>query len=384
MARHGRFALLLVLATAAGAIAYFLFWPLPVSPVAWTAPADAGYVGPHAANQRLAGLNLIDLGGEVGPEHVAAGPDGWLYAAVESGNILRLRPDGSGREVFAHSSGRVLGFDFDATGNLIAADAMRGLLRIDRQGRVELLADRVSAGDPIVFADAVVVARDGRIYLSDASTRFSPSRWGGTFGASLLDILEQRSSGRILEFDPASRALRVVARGLSFPNGVALSTDQRTLWVAETGRYRVWAIARDGRDLDLSGGPSSGAAHARVVLDNLPGYPDNLMSGGDGRLWLGFTKPRNQLIDHLAAWPQLRAIVLRLPRAWWPVPAVYGHVIAFDEQGKVLLDLQDPTGAYPEATGVSEMEGRCFVHSLHARALGWFACARPSLAGATN
>ena len=38
----------------------------------------------------------------------------------------------------------------------------------------------------------------------DASTRFAPKDWGGTFEASVLDILEQSATGRVLEYDPAS------------------------------------------------------------------------------------------------------------------------------------------------------------------------------------
>ena len=83
-----------------------------------------------AANTKLANLRMIDLGGEVGPEHIAVGPDGKIYAAVESGKLLRMEPDGGNQEVFANTGGRVLGFDFDINGRLIAADAMKGLLAI--------------------------------------------------------------------------------------------------------------------------------------------------------------------------------------------------------------------------------------------------------------
>ena len=81
------------------------------------------------------------LGNEVGPEHIAIGPDGKLYAAMTSGNLLRMEPDGGKQEVFANTGGRVLGFDFDARGRMIAADAIKGLLAItagparDRAGR---------------------------------------------------------------------------------------------------------------------------------------------------------------------------------------------------------------------------------------------------------
>lgn len=347
--------------------AYLLLWPVPVEPVRWQAPAAAGYVGVHAPNTRLANLRTIAIGREEGPEHIAVGPDGKLYAAMASGGIVRMNPDGGAQETFANTGGRVLGFDFDAQGRLIAADAMKGLLAIGADRRVTVLADQVSPGDPIRYADAVVVAPDGQIYFTDASTRFAPAQWGGTFEASVLDILEQSSTGRVLAHDPRSGRTRVVARGLSFANGIALSADASALFVNETGKYRVWKIAAAASDIDVG----RGSPQAAVLLDNLPGYPDNLMRGLDGRIWLGFAKPRNPTIDNMAQRPWLRRVTLRLPRALWPVPKAYGHVIAFTEDGRVVADLQDPGGAYPETTGVTETRERLYVQSLHAKQLGW-------------
>jgi sugar lactone lactonase YvrE len=367
--RWGRLAGVLGVAVLAGA-AYLAWWPVPIEPVAWSAPAAPGYQGVHAPNQRLAGLRMIDLKGEIGPEHIALGMDGKLYTTVLSGNILRMNPDGSGQEVFANTGGRVLGFDFDAAGNLVAADAVKGLLSIAPDGKVRLLTDQVG-GDPIRYADGVVVARSGKMYLSDASTRFAPKDWGGTFEASVLDILEQASTGRVLEYDPAARTTRVVARGISFANGVALSQDEKSLFVNETGKYRVWKIAVDANDLDIGHLPAGAQAQARVLLDNLPGYPDNLMRGLDGRIWLGFAKPRGAAIDNMAGKPWLRRLTLRLPRVLWPIPKPYGHVIAFTDDGKVVADLQDPAGAYPETTAITETADRLYVQSLHAHGLGW-------------
>lgn len=346
--------------------AYLSLWPVPVQPVAWHAPAAPGYTGAHAANSRLAGLNLIALGDEAGPEHVVLGRDGKLYAAVASGRILRMNPDGSGQEVFATTGGRVLGLDFDAAGRLIAADAVKGLLAIGTDRQITLLADQVK-GDPIRYADAVVVARNGKIYFSDASGRFAPDAWGGAFEAGVLDIIEQRSTGRILEYDPASRATRVVVRGLSFANGVALSQDEQTLFVAETGKYRVWKVAVAADRLDVT----QGSPQATLLFDNLPGYPDNLMRGQDGRSWLGFTGPRSPNVDAMADKPFLRLLTLRLPRALWPLPKPYGHVLAFSEDGRVVADLQDPSGAYPQTTGVTETADRLYVQNLHLKVLGW-------------
>jgi sugar lactone lactonase YvrE len=353
-------------------VLYLLLWPVPVEPVRWAPAAAPGYTGAHAANQGLAGLQQIDLGGETGPEHVAFGPDGKLYTTVASGRILRMNPDGSAREVFADTGGRVLGFAFDAAGNLVGADAYRGLVSITPQRQVSLLTDRAD-GEPVRYANSVVVARNGRIYFTDASTRFGAKAWGGTFEASILDIIEQSASGRVLEYNPATRATRVVAHGLSFANGIALGQDEQSLFVAETGQYRIWRIAAGAKKVDVRlRGPE-----ARVLLDNLPGYPDNLLRAPDGRIWAGLVKPRNPTVDGLAGQPFLRKVTLRLPRFLWPVPKAYGHVFAFTEEGRVVADLQDPTGAYPETTSVTEGPGRLYVQSLHAKSLGWLPKAAP-------
>ena len=362
MKKSARVAALLLLALTA----YLSLWPVPVRPVSWEAPAAPGYVGVHAPNKRLSRLQMIPLGVEEGPEHIVLARDGKLYAAMASGNIMRMNPDGSAQEVFANTGGRVLGFDFDAAGYLIAADAIKGLLSISPDRRITVLADKVG-GDPIRYADAVVVAGNGKIYFSDASARFAPSQWGGTFEASVLDIIEQSATGRILEYDPVSKATRIVAKGFSFANGVALSRDEQTLFVNETGKYRVWKIDVAATNLDVAGG----APQASILFDNLPGYPDNLMRGLDGKIWLGFAKPRTPAADWMADKPFLRQLALRLPRALWPIPETYGHVMAFTEDGKVVADLQDPSGAYPETTGITETPDRLYVQSLHARGLGW-------------
>lgn len=363
--------------------AYLTMAPVPVEPVAWQAPTDAGYVGLHAPNTRLAGLNHIAIGGEVGPEHVVIGKDGKLYAAVDGGKILRMNPDGSGMQIWAQTGGRVLGFDFDAGGRLIAADAMRGLLAVeegaglngttDADPKIEVLADKVvvnGAEDPIRYADAVVVANDGKMYFTDASRRFGPSEWGGTFNASVLDIIEHSATGRVLVYDPATHQTQVVIDDLSFANGLALSADGLSLFVAETGKYRIWKIDTTARGLSTRNDRGR-MPQARILLDNLPGYPDNLMRGLDGRIWLGFAKPRGATVDKLADKPFLRKVTMRLPKSMWPVPPAYGHVIAFDENGKIVADLQDPSGKYPETTGVTETRERLYIQSLHAPVLGW-------------
>jgi YD repeat-containing protein len=350
-------------------VAYLCLWPVPINPVVWKPPVDVGYVGPFTANHKLANLKMISLGEEEGPEHIVLAKDGMLYTTVLSGNILRMRPDGTAQEVFVNTGGRVLGFDFDAQGNLIAADSIKGLLSISRDKKITVLTDTV-AGNPkdrILYADGVIVAKNGKIFVTDASTRFSPALWGGTFESSVLDIIEQSSTGRVLEYDPATHITRTVASGLSFANGIALSQDERHVFVNETGKFRVWKIAVAANALDVS----ASNPMAQIIFDNLPGYPDNLMRGLNGKIWLGFAKPRNPAADNLGDKVFLRKVTLRLPRALWPIPPAYGHVMAFTEDGKVVEDLQDPSGKYPETTAVTETADKLYVQSLHAKGLGW-------------
>jgi sugar lactone lactonase YvrE len=347
--------------------AYLGLWPVPIKAVQWDAPAAPGYTGTFAANDKLLAQHSVALGGEAGPEHIVAGSDGKLYAALASGNILHMNPDGSGQRVFAATGGRPLGMAFDGRGKLIVADAFKGLLSIAPDGTVTVLANTVG-GDPIRFANAVAVARDGKIYFSDSSTRFSPADWGGTVEAALLEVLEQSCTGRVLEYDPATAATRIVATGLSLANGVLLSDDEQHLYVAESGRYRVWTLPVRAANLDIAKRP----AGARVLLDNLPGYPDNLTRGRDGRIWLGLAGQRNEL-DALAGRPFLRELVLRIPRAFWAMPKPYGHVIAFTEDGKVVADLQDRSGMSPTTTGVTETADRLYIQNVDGKSFGWLA-----------
>jgi sugar lactone lactonase YvrE len=351
--------------------AYLCLWPVPIDAVRWQPSPAPAYAGPFAINSALTAAHRIDLHGEIGPEHVLVGPDGSVYVGVASGRILRLSPDGAVQQVVAETGGRPLGLAFDRTGNLIVADARRGLLSMTPDGRQTVL---VPAGDgaPLSFPNAVIVADNGTIYLTDSSRRFTAARWATTQEAALLDVMEQSATGRVIAFDPATRTTRVVATGLSFANGIALTRDQRHLLVSESGRYRVWKIDADANGADATR-PGSGAL---VLLDNLPGYPDNLVRGPDGRIWLGLAGPRNGS-DAAARYPFLRELALRLPRALLPHPESYGHVVAFTEDGTITEDLQDPSGHAPTITGLTETAQRRYLHNVDDGALSWVPTRHP-------
>ncbi|MEL7023816.1 MAG: SMP-30/gluconolactonase/LRE family protein [Pseudomonadota bacterium] len=337
--------------------AYLTLWPVAVEPVSWRAPIDVGYTGIYEPNARLQQLKLIDLDGRIGPEDADIGQDGLIYAATHDGEIIRVETDGSVTG-FAQTGGRPLGIEFDENGTLFVADAYRGLLSIDPSGAVTQLADQTVDGSPILYADDVDIAADGIVYFSDASTRFGAEASGGTLQGSLLDLMEHSANGRILKYDPGKGEASVFADGLTFANGVAVSDDQQWLLFVETGEYRVWRYPLDG-----------GAGE--VVLENLPGFPDNVNPVGDGTFWLGLVSPRNALMDRLSDAPFWRRAIMRLPDAMRPAPTRYGFVLRFDVDGNVIETLQDPDGAYALTTGAVTMpDGRVVVTSLTEPSLG--------------
>ena len=122
------------------AVLYLAAWPVPVDPAAWEAPPNPGYSGPFATNERLKGLETFAIGDNTGPEDIAFDADGRIYAPTHQGRIVRLEADGSNPENWANTGGRPLGIDFDGAGNLIVADAYRGLLSIAPDASITVLA----------------------------------------------------------------------------------------------------------------------------------------------------------------------------------------------------------------------------------------------------
>jgi sugar lactone lactonase YvrE len=334
-------------------VIYFLAWPVPIQPKAWKAPVNAGYTGPFAVNEGLRGLELLKIGCHHGPEDVALDGQGRIYVSTHEGVIVRLAPDGTNPEDWANTKGRPLGIDFDGAGNLVVADAFRGLLSVSPEGKITELAT-VADGIPIRYADDVDCAADGRIYFSDASTKFGAKESGGTMEGSLLDIMEHGGHGRLIVYDPDTRQARTLLSGLNFANGVAVSLDQSYVLINETGSYRVlkyWLA-----------GPKQGTSEP--VIENLPGFPDNISASLEGRFWVALISPRNDLLDKLSDKPFLRKVIQRLPKAIRPKATAYGHIVAIDGNGKVLKSLQDPQTAYPQNTSVVETRGYFYLGSL--------------------
>lgn len=342
------------LSVLAALLIYLLLWPVATDPVSWEAPQTTGYTDDFAQNNQLSALEIIELTDTHGPEGLAL-LNGEIYTATREGWILKYNEASGDITKMANTNGSPLGLVFDANDNLLIADAYKGILSMSPEGELTVLTNSMD-GVPIVYADDLDVTEDGKIYFSDASTKFGAQANGGTYAASLLDIAEHGSHGRLLVYDPADQSTKLVMDDLNFANGVATAADSSFVLVNETGTYRVQKYWLKGDK----------AGTAEVLIDNLPGFPDNIVRGRDGRFWVGLVSPRSQPLDNLSSSPMLRKMVQRLPQFMQLKAEAYSHVFAMDAEGNVLSSLQDPNGQYHTNTGALETDDWLYISSLHA------------------
>lgn len=281
-----------------------------------------------------------------GAEDVLVGPDGDVWTGTVDGTVWRISADGSRVNAVGNTGGRPLGLEwYDDL--LLVCDAHRGLLTMDpRTGAVELLVDS-HEGRPFVFTNNAAVAADGTIWFSDSSTLHPIEEWKD-------DFVRDTRTGRLFRRDPDG-TLTLLLDGLAFANGVALTSDESAVLVAETAAGRVTRVHLTGDK----------AGHRDLFVEDLPGYPDNIARGSDGLIWVTIASPRDGFVERLQRGPQrLRRLVTRIPEALQPKPKRTARVQAFDDAGRLVHDLDADASGWHMATGVREHDGTVWLGSL--------------------
>ena len=284
----------------------------------------------------------------MGAEDVVVASDGTVYTGTEDGTIWAVDPaSGSVRRV-AETAGRPLGLELFDDGDLLVCDARRGLLRVStKTGAVEVLCDRVE-GEAMKFCNNAAIAADGTIWFSDSSRKYAIEQWKD-------DFVQHTRTGRLVRLDP-DRTVTVVLVGLAFANGVALAADESFVYVAET---RARTVVRLGLT-----GPRTGERD--LLVDDLPGYPDNISRGSDGLIWVTISSPVDGLVERLGSAPMLlRRAVTKIPEALQPKPKNTIRVQAYAADGRLVHDLDIDHPDYHMVTGVREHHGRVWMGSLH-------------------
>ncbi|WP_240939415.1 SMP-30/gluconolactonase/LRE family protein [Diaphorobacter sp. HDW4A] len=187
-----------------------------------------------------------------GPNGLAAGPDGALYVCNNGGFIVK---DVNGECHVVH-------------GELPADYRTGSIQRIDLEtGKVSTLYTHCN-DVPLTAPNDLVFDAEGGFYFTD-------------FGKIRK---RQREVGSIYYAKPDGSSIVEVAHPVANPNGIGLSPDQRTLYVAETETSRLWAypIIRPGK-VSHEGFPSPNGGH---LVCGLPGYQrfDSLAVQADGNI----------------------------------------------------------------------------------------------------
>lgn len=160
-------------------------------------------------------------------EGPAVAPDGSIYFSdipfgPDKGMILRFDPKTKKTTVFTEDSHKSNGLKFDAKGYLIACEGSdeggRCVSRWDVKTRERRVIADSYMGKRFNAPNDLAIDRKGRIYFTDP-------RYLGTEPREL----EHRAVYRI---GPADKVIEIT-HALEKPNGIALSPDERTLYVAD-------------------------------------------------------------------------------------------------------------------------------------------------------
>jgi gluconolactonase len=244
-------------------------------------------------------LEKVFDGGKVLTEGVAVAPDGMVYfsditfshlstdkkGAIEAGYIWKFDPKTSKATIFRSPSGMSNGIKFDADGNMIVAEGAdyggRRVVRTDmKTGKSAIIAASFE-GRQFNSPNDLTIDEKGRIYFSDP--RY--------LGHEPIDQPIQA----VYRIDTDGSIHRIITDA-GKPNGVAISPDQKTLYVIinDNGSFGIGRIPKDaplskGR-MELTAydlAPDGSAKFRKTLVNYAPqDGPDGMVCDKDGNLWV--------------------------------------------------------------------------------------------------
>ncbi len=334
---------------------YAGFYGWSIHAVEYNPPVSPEFSGVLAPNTKLFNAEVFAKNKVVGGEDVAIDKEGRIYTgSTKDGKIYRITPQ-PGKpetiEIFADVGLMPVGLKFDQDDNLIVCHSLKGLLSITPEGRISVLtssAEGVSFG----FADDLDIASDGKIYFSDATTKFTGNN--GNYSWE-YELMEAKPYGRLLVFDPQTLETKVLLRDLYFANGVSLAKNEDFVVVLETFRFRAVRYWLKGEK----------AGTWDYFNENLPGFPDGIMKNEKGEFWVAIPTRRNSISDWLQPKPFLKNLITVFPKFIWARPETYGLVVKLDDQGQIIDSLQDSSGKVSFITNAVEVNGFLYLGTLN-------------------
>jgi sugar lactone lactonase YvrE len=313
----------------------------PVDPVRWTPPPvdPLPDFGP-------ADLTVVPVPGDA-PEDVVVDADGNIWAGLVDGRIVRVSPAGE-PAVVGRTPGRPLGLSVARDGHLLVCTSPGGLLKMDTgSGAVETLVESVD-GRKLMFCSNVTETPDGTIYFTESTSAFTYANFKGA-------IFEARPRGSLFRRDPDGTVLTAVA-GLYFANGVTTTVDGSAVVFAETQGRRLskyWLT-----------GPNAG--RVTPLASNLPGMPDNISTGADGRIWVAMVSATNAMAEFLPKTPPiLRKLLWKLPDRLQPqIEPVVWAVAFHPDSGDAVAGVRMTHPSFGAVTGLVEADGKLWMGTI--------------------
>lgn len=190
------------------------------------------------------------------PEGLAFDGDGTLWAGGELGQIYRINPKGKPTEVL-RLGGFCLGLTFSQSQELYVCNfKLPALVRLNRKGRVLDSWDR-AAGRKLKTPNFSVFDSEGNLYFSDSGDFHKRNGW----------VYLLRPNG----------ATEIFAGPFAFANGLAMSADERFLYVVQSTLDNVVEI-------EILGNGSAG--RKRVYASGLGRVPDGAAFDERGNLYV--------------------------------------------------------------------------------------------------
>src|SRR5262245_50713417 len=294
-------------------------------------------------------------------EGPAYGPDGRVYFSDIGNRIMAFDPRTGRTAVYREPSGRANGLDFDPQGRLVAAEGAntggnRRVTITEKDGTVRVLADRWQ-GKRFNSPNDLTIDKQGRVYFSDP-------RYTG-------DQPREIATESVYRIDPNGTVTQIIT-DVQRPNGVVLSPDMKTLFVADSNRAGnqhllayplrpdgsvgakrlVYDFGKGGRGIDgmcVDAGGLIYAAAGRVADGNAgvwvfnpdgkklavvptPEDPTNCVFGGPDRTTLYVTAGKSLYristgVEGFAVyWPSSAAVPSRNARDGWTMFAVRDEI----------------------------------------------------------
>jgi gluconolactonase len=199
------------------------------------------------------------------PECVAWGPDGYVYAGGEAGQVYRIDFASGACQQVGATGGFTLGVTLDASGNVYTCDLnLHQVMRMTRDGSVSVYSDG-SPGRKMRTPNYAVFDRAGRLYVSDS----------GEFG---------KNDGCLFCIHPGRRTVMVSDRTAAFPNGMALGPRGDELYIVLSTRPGVGKVAL--HDDGSVGEPQDVVELPRTV-------PDGVAFDEEGALYIACYAPNH-------------------------------------------------------------------------------------------